>query len=233
MEVFHVTFDKHYFKKHGISADRKFSFNFYSKIMRKKKKGGLLLEIGCSHGFLLKRLEKHFETFGIDISSSALNECRKGCKRSGISLQNSNKLGFKNNSFEMVLALHVFEHLKDPKETISEIHRVLKRDGILIFVVPNTRSLMKKLKGKNWFGYRDETHISLLSPKEWLELLKIEKFGIESVYSDGFWDVPYIPILPKFFQKFYFGFFTGIQFLSGILFIPLKLGENMIVVARK
>ena len=50
---------------------------FYSKVIKRYKKNGRLLEIGCGFGDLLKLLEKDFATFGIDISNYAISLAQK------------------------------------------------------------------------------------------------------------------------------------------------------------
>jgi SAM-dependent methyltransferase len=133
----------------------------------------------------------------------------------------------------VVVSLHTLEHLKKPEKMISEIYRVLKKDGILIFTVPNTKSLLKYIKGDNWFGYRDKSHVSLLSPEEWFGLIEKHDFKTIKAFSDGFWDAPYIPLIPAVIQKPFFGFLTAIEFVSGYPFIPVRLGENIVVILKK
>jgi hypothetical protein len=53
------------------------------------------------------------------------------------------------------------------------------------------------------------------------------------VFSDGFWDAPYLPGLPKAVQKLFFGAPGGLQAILGWSIIPLRMGESMIVLAKK
>jgi hypothetical protein len=53
------------------------------------------------------------------------------------------------------------------------------------------------------------------------------------VFSDGFWDAPYLPLLPKLFQKIIFGAPGGLQAILVWGIIPLWCGESMIVLAKK
>jgi len=44
---------------------------------------------------------------------------------------------FSDNSFSLIMANHVLEHLKDPFKTMKELHRILKSEGKLIIRVPH------------------------------------------------------------------------------------------------
>ena len=47
-----------------------------------------------------------------------------------------NDLKFKDEQFESVLCIEVFEYISTPEKAISEIHRVLKKSGTLVLSVP-------------------------------------------------------------------------------------------------
>ncbi len=79
----------------------------------------------------------------------------------------------------------------------------------------------------------DPTHISLKDPSEWLRLIQNAGFELKRVFSDGFWDVPYIRFVPKQIQKLLFGSLGGIQAITGFVFLPMTWGESIIVVAKK
>lgn len=44
---------------------------------------------------------------------------------------------FKENSFELIEAFHVLEHLDKPFEVMKELHRILKPNGVLLVKVPH------------------------------------------------------------------------------------------------
>jgi SAM-dependent methyltransferase len=233
-DCFSANFTETYFEEKKLAKDRKIVFDFYYSLVKKLKKSGKLLELGCGYGFLLKRFEKDFETYGIDVSRIAIKKAKEICKNSKIYLRDAHDLSiFKSNFFDVVVALHVLEHLKNPTKVIKQISRILKKNGIFLFATPNMNSPARKLKKENWFGYRDETHISLLFPNEWYEMLKRNGFKILIKVSDGFWDSPYLPLVPATIQKPIFGILTAIQFISKQPFIPVLLGEDLIVVAKK
>ena len=50
-------------------------------------------------------------------------------------------LPFRDNSFDLVTFFHVLEHIKNDKMALTEIYRVLKKDGTLLLVTPNAKRL--------------------------------------------------------------------------------------------
>ena len=60
----------------------------------------------------------------------------RGSERDGISCQNVEQLTFRDGSFDLCTSTEVFEHVSDDTRGFSEIHRVLKPGGWLVFSVP-------------------------------------------------------------------------------------------------
>ncbi|MBS1249026.1 MAG: 23S rRNA (guanine(745)-N(1))-methyltransferase [Chloroflexi bacterium] len=193
-----------------------------------------LLEIGCGLGHLVGQFEVDFLTYGIDINPWAVQQAKREFPVVPFSLASAEELPFADNVFGVVIIKHVVEHLPKPKRAIRELGRVLSPGGVLILSTPNLDSLLKPLKGEEWIGYQDPTHISLKSPAEWLNLLRDEAhLTVERVFSDGFWDTPYLPWIPEKLQKLLFGSLGGIQAITGLPFLPRRWGESIIVIARK
>jgi hypothetical protein len=110
---------------------------------------------------------------------------------------------------------------------------VTEPGGTLILATPNLDSLLKPWKGDKWIGYQDPTHISLKHPAEWLGFIRNAGFKPQRIFSDGFWDVPYIRFVPKQIQKLFFGSLGGFQAITGWVFLPMRWGESILVIARK
>lgn len=93
----------------------------------------LILDIGVGSGVITHELGKYCkEVKGIDITDNRI--IKKGYK---FKLIKGTHLPFKDNSFDIVISNHVIEHIKNQKNHIDEIYRILKPKGILYLATPN------------------------------------------------------------------------------------------------
>lgn len=239
-------FGRDYFQNtYGISDLRPFSqhwwaVRFYAGMSRRllrRMNGRKMLDFGCGYGFILSALQDEFETYGLDISEYAIEQCGRVTPKSKCAVANIDK-GlpeelFETGTFDLVLACYVFEHLHDPLAAMHKLARLLRPGGVLFFSVPNTESLGARWKGDAWYALQDPTHCSLLPPDRWLEYAALSGLVLECETSDGYWDLPYIKWLPKWLQ---FPFFVAPSALCCLLarpILPERFGENVIVIARK
>ncbi|HEY3762098.1 MAG TPA: class I SAM-dependent methyltransferase [Verrucomicrobiae bacterium] len=103
-----------------------------------------ILEIGCSSGqFMAQLRQKGYQNVtGIDISEKAV----KLCQDAGLaaSVMDAQQLDFPDQSFDLITASDVLEHLKDEKAALQEWCRVLKPGGIVLIFVPAFMFLWSK-----------------------------------------------------------------------------------------
>jgi len=235
-------FDESYFKE-GAYADVSFerfsqywwSNRYYAILARRHgPRQGRVLEVGCGLGHLLGWLSAHYHVFGSDINAWALSQARRNVPGGSFVQLSAEDLGaFPGGSFDIVIAKHVVEHLPKPDCAIAEMSRVLAPGGMLLLTTPNLDSAMRAVKKEKWVGYKDPTHISLQKPSEWLGMLESNNLDPRRVFSDGFWDAPYISRIPAQLQRLFFGAPGGLQAIMGWSIIPLRMGESMIVIADK
>jgi SAM-dependent methyltransferase len=211
---------------------------FYARLVRRYARPTTpprrVLEIGCGFGWVLQHLARDYETFGIDISAYAIDAARKNLLHSNLCVGDAATLReFPDGYFNAIVAKHVLEHIAAPGETLVECARVLARGGVLIYGTPNADAPLKHLKGAQWIGVKDPTHISVFPPAEWLRLTRAAGLRVLRAFSDGLWDVPYLPRIPALVQLPIFGAPAALQVLLGIPFIPVRWGESLIVIAVK
>jgi len=94
-----------------------------------------ILDVGCGTGANLKILATHGQAEGVDISQQAVDFCRERGLES-VKLGAAEDLPYENDSFDLVTALDVVEHLDDDVAGLREMRRVLHRDGRLLLFVP-------------------------------------------------------------------------------------------------
>ena len=236
-----MSFDEKYFSTHTYAeiTFAKYSMywwsnRFYATLARRYgRRGARLLEVGSGMGHLVGQLEDTFETYGMDVNHWAVKQSKPVIHTSQLQTASAQELPFGDGVFNVVIIKHIVEHLPDPRKAIQEIGRVTEKGGTLILATPNLDSLLKPWKGERWIGYQDPTHISLKRPVEWLDLIRSADFSPLKVFSDGFWDVPYIRFIPKQIQKLFFGSLGGFQAITGFVFLPMTWGESVIVIAKK
>ena len=236
-----MSFDEKYFSTHtykDVSFARYsqywWSNRFYAILARRYGKPGTrLLEIGSGLGHLVGQLENSFETVAAEVNPWAIRQSQGVAPHTSHVTSSAEELPFDDGAFGVVIIKHVVEHLPHPECAINEIGRVTASGGTLILSAPNLSSLLKPLKGDRWIGYQDPTHISLKPPEVWMTLVRAAGFELRCVFADGFWDVPYIPVVPEILQKLVFGSLGGFQAIVGLPFLPMRWGESIMVIARK
>jgi SAM-dependent methyltransferase len=68
-------------------------------------------------------------------------------------------LPYADDSFDVVICLHVLEHIPDDALAMRELHRVLKPGGVLYIAVPNFGSIEAKLKRARWDLVHPVSHV--------------------------------------------------------------------------
>jgi SAM-dependent methyltransferase len=94
-----------------------------------------ILDVGCGTGANLELLGTFGSAQGVDVSSEALSFCR----RRGIAAVKEGQaeaLPYEKNSFDVVTALDVVEHLDDDVTGLKEMYRVLRPGGRALLFVP-------------------------------------------------------------------------------------------------
>ncbi|MBN1310642.1 MAG: class I SAM-dependent methyltransferase [Anaerolineae bacterium] len=198
---------------------------------------GRLLELGSGLGHLLGLLSDQFTCVGADIAHYAAQETRRNARGAAALVASADRLDvFADRSFDVVVALHLVEHLIDPRRSLEHIHRILAEGGLLLMATPNPVYALRPLKHIERTPdaiSKDPTHINVQPPEVWHRWAEENGLRVLRHFGDGLWDVPYLPFIPSSIQFAVFGLPSLVQVLSGLALIPTSMGVNQIIIARK
>ncbi len=222
-------------------GDKWFLHHYWLRRLRRLvRSDARVLEVGCGLGFFTSRVAREYAIVGLDVSRAALSFLRDRWGLRSLVCADAHRLPFRDDTFDVVVAFDVVEHLTRPEAFLREGARVLRHGGIVILTTPNPASLGARWKGgevtrehgRRWFGYRDHTHVSIRPIESWRDAFADANLGILEEGTDFLWDAPYFARVPAILQKV---FFTGTQWLGGLLvgFLPWRHGENYVAVLRR
>lgn len=144
-----------------------------------------ILEIGCGQGFNTHILSKRNKVIGIDLSKEDIMIAKKRYPKVHFMIMNAENLKFKSNSFDIIYALEVFEHIDNLNKAVSEIKRVLRKNGRLIVSIPYYRSEKWLLKLRPTY-FSEIHHVRIFKKNELENLLKNNGFKMEKKNKIGF-----------------------------------------------
>ena len=120
---------------------------FASDLVKNKK----VLDAACGTGYGTALLAQSAErVFGIDISKEAISyaESNYSAKNVNFAVANIEKLPFESDFFDVVVSFETIEHVDTQKQEkfLSEVKRILKKDGIFIISTPNKEVYKNRVK---------------------------------------------------------------------------------------
>jgi ubiquinone/menaquinone biosynthesis C-methylase UbiE len=185
-------------------------------------KGNKVLEVGCGTGILLERVSKVAKrAVGIDLS----NEMVKVAKARGLEAKKAfaTKIPFKDNSFDIVFSFKTLSHVPNLELALSEMARVAKPGGLVVFELYNARSVGRLYKllfpTKIFTKYYSTADAIKILPQN-IEILEV-KGVISFIPTRVIFD---LPILQRLFAK--------LESLASRTFFK-RFANYMIIVCRK
>jgi SAM-dependent methyltransferase len=116
-----------------------------------------LLEIGCGRGYLLKEAQAlGMFVNGLESSPDGVSRANEWLGSEIVSLGILGDNVFADETFDVVIATDVIEHVRDPKSFMAQVHKILSSGGLFYCVTPSLDSLSARLMGRYWMEYKEE-----------------------------------------------------------------------------
>ncbi len=180
-------------------------------LSRTKKDRMKILDLGCGPGLYAEKFAKQgHNVTGIDFSRQSIDYAKGIAERnkSGIEYRRVNYLNMKyEDQFDLAILIYLDFCVLNPDERkilLENVHRALKKGGIFIFDVVNSRNIENKILAPSWEVcavkgfWKDEPYIALNKGYHYPEHRVLLNQHIVIDGNDGidtylFWSIYYEP----------------------------------------
>ena len=156
-----------------------------------------ILDCGVGNGSLSIALDRitngPVDFHAIDTSAEMLVQAKSVMQRAGLDphLQQANvmSLPYDNQSFDVVMAAHVLEHLPDPQRALAEMVRVLKPGGMVFLCVtrPSLFGAFVQLLWRTW-AISEQEGVAWLHASQLVDVgYQPARLGFAGCASTAFW----------------------------------------------
>lgn len=138
-----------------------------------------LLDVGCGRGLFLERAAQVFPDWrlsGLEVDDEGVAYARVLAPTADVRAGEATAMPFPSDSFDVITAWDVLEHIQDVKKALDEIKRSLRPGGLVALVVPVydgiTGPVIRLLD-------KDPTHVHKRSRYFWVDMIEAEFFQVE------------------------------------------------------
>lgn len=125
--------------KPGFKSHKEGKFNYILEVTQLHNRNGICLDVGCSNGIVARTLIQQFrQIIGSDIDLTALEMAKPLSSNKLIFiLGDAMALPFTERSVDAIICSQTYEHVPSSEKLFSEIDRLIKNEGIVLFSGPN------------------------------------------------------------------------------------------------
>ena len=121
-----------------------------------------VLDVGCGQGIFLEEVRRAFgcAIAGCDTNDVGLQDMSPEPQRA-IDFRKGelHEVDFPDDHYDMVVALHVLEHIPDAAELVRRAYAKVKPGGILAIEVPHFDSIVRRISGRHWTALEAPYHV--------------------------------------------------------------------------
>lgn len=153
-----------------------------------------ILDVGCGTGYNVALLRRYGRAQGVDMSEEALRFCRRRGVTE-VTLHQAEELPFPNQSFDLLTAFDVIEHIEDDRGALREFRRLLRPRGWLLVYTPALPWMYNEHD-------RKVHHKRRYVKSELLEKLESEGFEVEHISYVNLFILPIVLAARALFKLF-------------------------------
>jgi 2-polyprenyl-3-methyl-5-hydroxy-6-metoxy-1,4-benzoquinol methylase len=139
-----------------------------------------VLDVGCGTGSLLGALQKAgYDAWGVEFSEYAASQAQvKTCAR--VVVGDVLHADFGGETFDVVNATEVIEHLRDPLAFFRRVRSLLRPQGLFLYNTGNIAGAYARALGSRWPYLHPEGHLFYYSPSTLEQYLR--RAGLDVLY---------------------------------------------------
>lgn len=193
--------------------------------LKRSQRGELWLDVGCGTGHLVAELsESGLAAKGIDTDPKMIDFAKDRFPALIFHTAGAEKLPFSSSEADGIVATSVMGCFSSAVPFFREAHRVLRKNGMLIFTCTNASGLLLRLNARFRSGPSDPYH--LYSPSEVKRALHETQFEVREIRFYNFFLNPAEKMIPSYSMTLFLEGF-------GSFGLSRYLARNFIVVASK
>lgn len=218
----------------------------YAKNIKKYKKNGKYLDVGCSFGIYMKAAKDiGYEVSGVEIADNAARYARDQFDLD-VFIGTLEKAKYKENTFDVVTIYDVLEHIPDINIFLNEINRILKPGGVLVIQCPNIESLAFAILKQKWNWLLVPNHLWHFSKRSFIRILDDTGFSIVKITTwDDVYDFasnwvtkmrltrPNASVRLRIWRKFTYFILYSLIFIGSSIWCKYNKGGEILLYARK
>jgi len=195
--------------------------------IRRYRRAGNLLEIGCAYGFFLQEAKRYFNVSGIELAADAAAYCREhGLAVETGTVETIARIG--GGPFDAIVLLDVIEHLSDPQAAIAALARALAPGGVIVLTTGDFGSLAARMLGSAWRLMTPPQHLWFFTSASMERLAAGAGLEIAALDHPG-------KIVPLSLAAYHLGRLAGVRVKlpASRVGLPINLFDAMRVVLRR
>ena len=149
------------------------------------RRGGRLLDVGFGAGAMLQvARDLGWEVYGLEMSALAVKQAKEnGFENAALGdfLESPYPAGF----FDVIVAVELLEHLRDPLSFLRQAARLLAPEGLFYATTPNGGGLSCRALGLDWSAVAPQEHLHLFSEPSIRRALRAQGFEEVEVSCEG------------------------------------------------